>query len=468
MTLFETEEWNQIQQQGYEIGIRKEEGPEYVFSIPESDVHQKQRLALPESQLKIEYHDMIENAIEEVVVTHDASMPNKAIQITLSSERVGLNQNLWLIERDSENTQSSSVQMGPATIVLKTEDQESVSNPMLILSREGHELLRLDLTRVEKSIPIDQTELTLTNLEYFPSAKVQDNRLVSSPDDVIFNPAVQFEIRNARGDSEKHTRFMLFPNFDSLHGRESHNPFNLSVELKAPLPQGWNDVTPPSLIFSSPNGVWAYQSHNTQGESRGSAIEVGKSYETGWMDMTFTVKNIYETAAVSRGIIKSPDPKEGRVAALITAPSVRNEEERFWITTNRPATFETQEGWVTVNLGLKSFTLPFSLKLSDFRKVDYPGTQSAASFESDVILTDAANQVRLEKKIQMNEPLDYAGFRIFQSSFIQDPNLGEASVFTIAKNPGIWFIYIGGMIILAGVITLFYVAPFSNSGKVHE
>ena len=65
----------------------------------------------------------------------------------------------------------------------------------------------------------------------------------------------------------------------------------------------------------------------------------------------------------------------------------------------------------------------------------------------------------------MNKPLDYKGFRIFQSSYIQDPEAGEASVFTIAKNPGIPYIYTGGCIILIGVILLFYLHPFFTGKK---
>ena len=109
----------------------------------------------------------------------------------------------------------------------------------------------------------------------------------------------------------------------------------------------------------------------------------------------------------------------------------------------------------------KNSTVPFILELKDFRKVDYPGTNKPQSFESDVALSDPVEQIRIEKTIKMNKPLDYKGYRIFQSSYIQDPEHGEASVFTVAKDPGITLIYVGSGIMFLGVVLIFYISPFS-------
>ena len=82
------------------------------------------------------------------------------------------------------------------------------------------------------------------------------------------------------------------------------------------------------------------------------------------------------------------------------------------------------------------------------------------------MLNDPLNGTTIERTIKMNQPLDYGGFRIFQSSYIQDPSLGEASVFTVAKNPGITLIYMGSVILFIGVALLFYIKPFSREGEV--
>ena len=132
-----------------------------------------------------------------------------------------------------------------------------------------------------------------------------------------------------------------------------------------------------------------------------------------------------------------------------------------WVVSGGTAFFETPDGPVFVALGLKSAKVPFALSLKDFRKIDYPGTTQPVSFESDVTLEDSKAGLTIQKTIKMNKPLDYKGYRIFQSSYAQDDE-GETSIFTVAKNPGVIFIYSGAVIMFFGIILLFYSKPFSS------
>ena len=129
---------------------------------------------------------------------------------------------------------------------------------------------------------------------------------------------------------------------------------------------------------------------------------------------------------------------------------------------DEPLTLAAPLEGVEMAVRKKSMGLPFSLSLKDFRKVDYPSTQTAMSYESDVVLEDTDENTVIQKTIRMNKPLDYKGYRIFQSSYVQDPDQGEGSIFTIAKNPGIRFIYSGACITFLGILTVFFIKPFSS------
>ena len=133
-----------------------------------------------------------------------------------------------------------------------------------------------------------------------------------------------------------------------------------------------------------------------------------------------------------------------------------------WVLADKPQILSTPSGKVIVALREKTASVPFTLSLKDFRKVDYPGTRNPVSYESDVVLHDPKENVTIEKTIRMNKPLDYKGYRIFQSSFVQDPSAGEASIFTVAKNPGTPFIYSGACVLFAGVFMVFFVPPLSS------
>lgn len=102
-----------------------------------------------------------------------------------------------------------------------------------------------------------------------------------------------------------------------------------------------------------------------------------------------------------------------------------------------------------VSLGRAQTALPFTLSLQDFRKIDYPATQKAREFESDLIVQDG--DVSWPVTISMNEPLRYKGYTFYQSSFDQSDGL-EMTVLNVVKNSGRLFPYISTFIIFIGLL----------------
>jgi cytochrome c-type biogenesis protein CcsB len=74
----------------------------------------------------------------------------------------------------------------------------------------------------------------------------------------------------------------------------------------------------------------------------------------------------------------------------------------------------------TLGFGAKYLQLPFSISLVDFQLDRYPGSQSPASYASEVILKDERNGLQEPHRIYMNNVLDYEGYRFFQSSYDKD------------------------------------------------
>ena len=97
--------------------------------------------------------------------------------------------------------------------------------------------------------------------------------------------------------------------------------------------------------------------------------------------------------------------------------------------------------------------LPVTIKLLDFRKTEYPGTQMPETFECDVQMSDVERGVILMKKIWMNHPLKYRGYSFFQSSFIDGPV--QTTILSVRNDPGTPLVYAGFIIVIAGVVTLF-------------
>lgn len=86
----------------------------------------------------------------------------------------------------------------------------------------------------------------------------------------------------------------------------------------------------------------------------------------------------------------------------------------------------------------------------------YKLTGRIKAYKSKVQLFESGRRVA-SKMIEVNKPLKYKGYCIYQSSYDREREM--YSVFEIARDPGIGFVYLGFLIISAGVVFTFYFRP---------
>lgn len=101
-------------------------------------------------------------------------------------------------------------------------------------------------------------------------------------------------------------------------------------------------------------------------------------------------------------------------------------------------------------LGKAQRLLPFSVQLRNFVKDVYPGTNQARSYYSDLIVKDG--DIRWPVRIEMNEPLRYKGYTLYQASFEQGMDGQQVSILSVVENQGRIFPYIGTLVIALGLI----------------
>lgn len=114
-----------------------------------------------------------------------------------------------------------------------------------------------------------------------------------------------------------------------------------------------------------------------------------------------------------------------------------------------PVRLYADEKEYKVIFGKQQSVLPFSLRLSEFKKETYPGTDKARGYSSDVVILD--NGVEWPARIEMNKPLRYKGYTFYQSSFEQTDKM-QATVLSVVTNKGRLFPYIGTLIMAAGLL----------------
>ena len=115
----------------------------------------------------------------------------------------------------------------------------------------------------------------------------------------------------------------------------------------------------------------------------------------------------------------------------------------------KPPVFNVQGHEYRIIVTRENRELPFTLTLKKFTQGFYPGSETAKSYRSDIEIADGNNN--WAGVIQMNEPLRYKGFTIYQSSF--DVSGDKAfTVLNVVENAGRLFPYISSLIIALGLI----------------
>ena len=106
----------------------------------------------------------------------------------------------------------------------------------------------------------------------------------------------------------------------------------------------------------------------------------------------------------------------------------------------------------SLSYGSKYYQTPFFIGLNDFQLERYPGSNSPASFASEVTLIDG--EEKTNHRIFMNNVLDYQGYRFFQSSYDQD-ELG--TVLSVNHDFwGTWISYLGYLMMTVGMIATIF------------
>ncbi len=116
--------------------------------------------------------------------------------------------------------------------------------------------------------------------------------------------------------------------------------------------------------------------------------------------------------------------------------------------------------------------IPFTVQCRDFRLDRYPGSNSPSSFESELTIDDQRNNVKLNRRVFMNNVIDYDGYRFFQSSYELDnpstPENEEGTVLSVNHDAlGTNITYFGYLLMaLAMILSLF--APVGRFAFLSE
>lgn len=373
-----------------------------------------------------------------------------AIQLRLHNENV--DQKLWLTPAGGR------VNLGPASLdFFRLPDQEALERFQQGGKSEGRGKLQLlldespevvDLDRLEdKAYPLEDGTTSVKLIRYLPFAVVEDGELISRSEEPQ-NPAVEIEISTKAG-SQRWLLFALLPELNTRLSSEG-DEFALRVLYQ-------RDQAAEARLLEvalDPEGNLHYRVDRGQAKP----IKPGEAVPTGWMNIQAEVLDFVPKGRKEKQLTevfpqKGKEDKAPGPAIRLTLEGA-SEPGPYWLERGDIKRIPDQSGDdLVIGYGYKTVPLGFDIKLKDFRIGYDPGTETAASYESDVEVGEEVHT------IAMNEPLHKNGYTVFQASFSKSPSGGDISVFSIANDPGIELKYLGSIMLVLGIIIMFYFKP---------
>lgn len=376
-----------------------------------------------------------------------------AVKVTLKNSF--LNQSQWLVLNDPE---LGKIQMGPAQLVFSDELlKENAAQP----SSSGYFEIEKEGKAFAVSIPENfqpGQEIAIEGSEYkiileriFKQAAVSGNELVER-EDIAPNPAVKFTVKGA-GLEERHTAFARFPDFPTVHGMK---PSDTGMRFLYRLPDSGSRGESHELRFVQTLEGLKIQVRKGM-QVRTEAAKTGEEVSLGWMDLVYKIEEFLPHASHEHEYSPAESGPQAQgspaIELKVEAPGF---SKKIWIGQGMKQEVLVGGKQYDFVFGEKRTPAGFKITLKDFRVEHYPGTEKPASFESDVILKDDSRGYEQKATISMNKPLVYRGYHIYQASYSAEEGQPEISVFAVGRDPGVPFKYAGALIMVAGIVTMFF------------
>ena len=382
---------------------------------------------------------------------------NPAATLSLHSDRMG-----QTLERSLAVAPNgyNKVAIGPAELeIIKAEDSTTLKQLLtepqannqhpwgeIIVNYDGESKAFDVKENGSKSLQFKDLELKF--IKFFPDFRLDsDNRPISASDN-LNNPGVLIEISN----SSSLERWFVFGKEDisPIHAVVSGEAISeVDLDYQVEIAQA-NDYF---RVITAEDGKLYYAAKSSKGFKSGE-YQVGQSVTPGWADFQITLEAYIPNAKLERDIIVVSDNsnEEGSPALLVKTPSGKE----TWLPWAEPTVIEDDNEEIYAAFSPKLLQIPFAIKLEDFIVDRNEGSESVAMWTSKIRIEDEANNVIEPRKVWMNHPTWYQGWKIAQASW--NPGDLTQSTLQVKREPALvtGLTWLGSVLVVSGIAVIFY------------
>jgi hypothetical protein len=240
-------------------------------------------------------------------------------------------------------------------------------------------------------------------------------------------------------------------------------PASFAIGPDAPAPQAGR----PSLVLTpEKDGALAFRAQSSEGKVVQGRFAAGKAgnqpISPGWKgNVQLTVLEYvpnavpltnYHPARVQYG-------QQAPSSAIHVISGKGGEGAASWLGLGDRAVLHMPNGNVELGYLPQRVVLPFGVRLDRFQVDRYEGSLDPSSYSSRVTVFQDARRIDQGSAttISMNEPLTVKGITLYQSSYEDAQPRPTISIFSVNRDPGRRWKYLGSLLLVSGSVLLFAV-----------
>ena len=400
----------------------------------------------------LELEAYTDNAVQEISFVESADISNPGVKLSLASDRMGQTIDRTLVASPSIY---SNISLGPAELELVEVKSDSELKGLLKPQSNKHLWGELEIATAHhrrtvdvknnkgKTIRVGDVKIAIDN--FYPDFRLDGDKQPASASDNYNNPAITLEVASSQGKERWYVFGTDFPPVRTLISGEAINDLTLDYRVQPPEVKDYFKV-----IVSEDNIYYAAKSSK---EFKSGSLTIGQNVTPGWADFRITLNEYLPHAQLQRKIIPTDDKKvQGTPALLVKTKS----GSKTWLPWGEASAIADGENTIYAAFSPKFYQIPFGIKLEDFIVDRNEGSQSVAMWTSKIRIEDPINNNVEQRRVWMNHPTWYKGWKIAQASW--NPGDLQQSTLQVKREPA-WvtaLTWIGSGLVILGIGVMFY------------
>jgi hypothetical protein len=388
--------------------------------------------------------------------------PKQLGRLPPQAEAVDLEESIFAFSK-APDEQIGHVNKGGSTgAKVQLEPPQNSNKGRVLVSLGGKETFFDVAENLGREVKIADSPFTLKIDNYWADFRIENGK-PSSISDQPNNPAVLVTIR---GKGVPAT---------APETKNPHGAGEMPTTGGPPTMPAAGEAAPNRLtIFVANDGALSYELVSRKNGKSSGKIDINKSLTTGWADWQLVIDRTMPQAEQWMDFIPQKSETTSAVAGAAELPDgvrirVQQGGESFeqWVPAGWQITVPTSPNETMVAYGWKTIPLPVGLELLDFEVKRNEGNDSPAGFKSTLRVTNSDGESAMGS-CWMNRPFSYPSgwlrtwtgltYKISQASWNPE-NLEQSSV-QILRDPGWLLKWIGSLLVVIGVFTMFYLQPY--------